>query len=141
MSKRRAGSVIINALRKKKKDEADSLIKRRSTMGGVSGAIKSNNSASEIKKNLNVSKLLKELIRKDLKRTPAQLKKGLGFKSGVAAGVLSTYAASKADLGGPAKKYAAFKVSAKAKAKDAADKILKKQREKKKEDKRKKHHS
>ena len=124
MATKKTGSDLLKSLGKNKKAQMKVLYP------GMSTASKSKNIGKKISKSKNVSsssgkEARKEVIRV-MKRTPKDLKKGLGFKSGALLGAGSTYLVGKSNIN---------KKSAKAKAKDAADKLLKKQKDKKK------HHS
>lgn len=118
MAKRKAGSDLLKSLGKNKKEQMKVLYP------GMSSGKKATKSGSKISKSKNVSSSSKML---DSRRALAGVKdlskrKKAGFKTGAVLGAASTLGAVK---------YNESK-SAKAKAKDAADKLLKKQKEKKK---------
>ncbi len=125
MAKRKTGSMLLSALGKNKKEQMKALYP------GMSSGKKATKSAPKISKSKNVSsspgKEARKRVLDQMKRTPKDLKKGLGFKSGALLGAGSTYLVGKSNIN---------KKSAKAKAKDAADKLLKEQK-----DKKRKHHS
>ena len=127
MAKRKAGSMLLGALGKNKKDQLKALYP------GMSTAKKATKSAPKISKSKNVSSSSKETKStfENRRRILAGVKdasksKKPGFKTGAVLGAASALAATK---------YNKTK-SAKAKAKDAADKLIKKQK-----DKKRKHHS
>jgi len=124
MAKRKTGSMLLGALGKNKKEQMKALYP------GMSSGKKATKSAPKISKSKNVSSSSLDTRIKDIKAELALAKakksKKAGFKTGAVLGAASTLAATK---------YNKTK-SAKAKAKDAADKLLKKQK-----DKKRKHHS
>jgi len=121
MAKRKAGSDLLKSLGKNKKEQMKVLYP------GMSSGKKATKSAPKISKSKNVSSSSKMLAsRRALAGVKdASKSKKPGFKTGAVLGAASALAATK---------YNKSK-SAKAKAKDAADKLLKKQKDKKK------HHS
>ena len=116
--------MLLGALGKNKKEQMKALYP------GMSSGKKATKSAPKISKSKNVSSSSLDRRIKDVKAELALAKakksKKAGFKTGAVLGAASTLAATK---------YNKTK-SAKAKAKDAADKLLKKQK-----DKKRKHHS
>ena len=127
MAKRKAGSDLLKSLGKNKKEQMKALYP------GMSSGKKATKSAPKISKSKNVSSSSKATSAKMLDRRrilagvkDASKSKKPGFKTGAVLGAASALAATK---------YNKTK-SAKAKAKDAADKLLKKQK-----DKKRKHHS
>ena len=120
MAKRKAGSDLLKSLGKNKKEQMKVLYP------GMSSGKKAIKSGSKISKSKNVSSSKMLASRRALAGVKdASKSKKPGFKTGAVLGAASALAATK---------YNKSK-SAKAKAKDAADKLLKKQKDKKK------HHS
>jgi len=127
MAKRKAGSMLLGALGKNKKDQLKALYPGNKLLK------KATKSAPKISKSKNVSSSSKgtKSTFENRRRILAGVKdasksKKPGFKTGAVLGAASALAATK---------YNKTK-SAKAKAKDAADKLIKKQK-----DKKRKHHS
>ena len=127
MAKRKTGSMLLGALGKNKKDQLKALYPGNKLLK------KATKSAPKISKSKNVSSSSKATSAKMLDRRrilagvkDASKSKKPGFKTGAVLGAASALAATK---------YNKTK-SAKAKAKDAADKLIKKQK-----DKKRKHHS
>ena len=120
MAKRKAGSDLLKSLGKNKKEQMKVLYP------GMSSGKKATKSGSKISKSKNVSSSSKML---DSRRALAGVKdlskrKKAGFKTGAVLGAASTLGTVKYNESKSAK--------ASDKAKDAADKLLKKQKEKKK---------
>ena len=125
MAKRKTGSMLLGALGKNKKEQMAALYPGNKLLK------KATKSAPKISKSKNVSSSSKATSAKMLDRRKilagvkdASKRKKAGFKTGAVLGAASTLAAVKYN------KHKAAKASDKDKAKDAADKLLKKQKEK-----------
>jgi len=121
MAKRKTGSMLLGALGKTKKEQMKVLYP------GMSSGKKATKLTPKISKSKNVSSSMKETLKKvyidpfnkkNIKGTKANLKPG--FKIGVVAGGAGAVGIGK------------YKNKRKEEAKDAANKLLKKQKEKKK---------
>ena len=122
MAKRKTGSMLLGALGKTKKDQMKTLYP------GMSSGKKATKLTSKISKSKNVSSSAKGtkatseqmLDRRRILAGVKDTKRKPGFKTGVVAGGAGAVGIGK------------YKNKRKEEAKDAADKLLKKQREKKK---------
>ena len=119
MAKRKTGSMLLGALGKTKKDQMKTLYP------GMSSGKKATKLTPKISKSKNVSSSAKAtkdqmLARRRILAGVRDTKRKPGFKTGVVAGGAGAVGIGK------------YKNKRKEEAKDAADKLLKKQREKKK---------